>query len=136
MSRVIGWWILGYAFSLGFGHLAVGPIVDWLRKCAFSKVREEDEPPTPIVLEKLYVSPKIIGLIERLFFTLLVAFDVSGTAIAMMGWITLKMGADWHIILKENASKADRSLAVVSILGGIVSMLFAAVGGLICKLGL
>ena len=33
----------------------------------------------------------LMGLSERLFFTLIIAFDVSGAAIAMIGWMTLKM---------------------------------------------
>lgn len=68
------------------------------------------------------------GLIERLFFTLAVAFDVSGSATAMMAWIAIKMAAHWNLLGKPDAPGA---LSIA--LGGLVSMFFALTGGAICR---
>ncbi len=72
----------------------------------------------------------LMGLSERLFFTLVVAFDISGAAIAMMGWITLKLLPNWELYVTRGS--ANKPLALSSILGSLCSMLFALIGGLIC----
>lgn len=75
------------------------------------------------------------GHYRTLFFTILVAFDVSGTATAMIGWVTVKMLTDWHRILKPDAELGVRSSAFASLLGNMISLIFALIGGLICRLG-
>jgi hypothetical protein len=84
-----------------------------------------------------YFSPWITGTIERLFFTILVGFNVSGTATAMIGWISVKMGVDWLLVLKdERKAKAwQRQLAFSALLGSIISLIFALIGGLMFSKG-
>ena len=73
------------------------------------------------------VSPSLTGLIERLFFTVIVAFDISGTATAMMGWLGVKMASNW------NRTALPDPGAFSALLGGLVSLFFALVGGLVCR---
>jgi hypothetical protein len=72
----------------------------------------------------------LVGVAERLFFTVAISFDVSGTAIAMMGWITLKLVPNWDLYVRAGAT--NKPLAWSSLLGSLCSMFFALIGGLIC----
>jgi hypothetical protein len=71
----------------------------------------------------------LIGTLERLFFTLIIAFDVTAAAVAMVAWLALKMATNWN---RPNASHTPTE-ALTGLLGGLISMLFALIGGLICK---
>jgi hypothetical protein len=72
----------------------------------------------------------LTGIVERLFFTIAVAYNVGGSITAMIGWIAVKLASRWIGPDNENGPGA-RFLAFSSVLGGLVSMLFALVGGLI-----
>lgn len=83
------------------------------------------------------VPSMLTGLIERAFFAPVVGAGVFGLVIpAMLGWLTLKMAANWGRTppASENSpdhtSRAQRSIK--ALLCGLVSMGFAALGGLIC----
>ncbi len=73
----------------------------------------------------------LIGLSERLFFTVVVAFGVSGAAFAMIAWIMLKIVPNWELYVKHGAT--NKPLAWSSILASLCSMFFALLGGLICR---
>ena len=76
-----------------------------------------------------HVPPWLTGVIERLFFTCVIAFKLSGVAIAMIGWITLKMVTNWN---RPSTDKDQKTTGAFSaLLAGLVSMLFAIIGGLI-----
>lgn len=83
----------------------------------------------------------VVGVIERVFFGALVAFDISATAAGMVTWILVKMATDWHKILGPGQKDGDpmygaRSLAFGSLLAGMISLFFALVGGLVCRAAL
>ena len=132
------WWMIGLAFSLGLG-LFTGPLLKLIRcrvlRNAQKKGEVIDDKEKQFYLESLYVSAKLVGTIERLFFTILVAFNVSGTATAMIARIALKMATDWQRILPKDAKLWVRSLAFSALFGSIISLLFALIGGLICAYG-
>jgi hypothetical protein len=77
--------------------------------------------------ERARVSPWLTGIVERAFFTVVLAFDVSGASTAMMAWLTVKMLPNW------NRTTADPPGAFTALLAGLVSLFFALVGGLICR---
>jgi len=96
--------------------------------------------------EDLLVKAWILGGIERVFFMLCTAFDLSGLVIGMMAWITIKSVVSQQVLLKQhnylsimrgdkknNSSFQRRKLALSSIVGSLISMLFALVGGLIIR---
>jgi hypothetical protein len=60
-----------------------------------------------------------------------VAFNVYGTATAMIVWIGLKMGADWLIVLQGEKKAWQRQIAFSALLGSMISLFFALIGGLI-----
>src|SRR5438309_8491421 len=89
-------WLLGLGWSLFAGHFVVGVVVDGLR----AQIRAAPEAFDDSMPSTWEPDPRIPswaeGLIERLFFTLAVAFDVSGSATAMMAWIAIRMAAHWN----------------------------------------
>jgi len=139
---------LGLLISLLFGHYLTRASLDFLR-CNFLRDIKEDHK-----FENYGILDSLFGSLERLFFTGIVAFDISGTAVAMMGWIAIKMASNWEFQLKEFASKQYvklseeekklkekeslkmRGLLFCALLGNIISLSFAFVGGLFCRYGL
>ena len=112
-------WSIGLAVSLVIGWPITEGFVFGLRKAqGFEKPAEEKSVPSWLT-----------GMIERLFFTIAVAYNVGGSITAMMVWIAIKLAANWG----PGAGRIDtfRLRIVSSALGGLVSMLFALVGGLI-----
>jgi len=75
--------------------------------------------------------PTLTGIIERIFFTIIVAFNVSGGAVAMIAWIGAKMAINWNRLSGENP--VARAFAMTAFQAGIVSLFFALIGGLFCK---
>jgi hypothetical protein len=59
-----------------------------------------------------------------------VAFDVSGATTAMMAWLALKMLTHWN---RPGDNKIPYAGAFTALLAGLISMLFALLGGLLWK---
>ena len=134
-------WVIGFVFSLVIGHLLTKKFVNDLRlylKFDMSGINVA-EPKIPAWL---------MGTLERLLFTILIAFDVSTVSAGIMGWLAIKMATDWNRVkifygdpgsgsipasLKFKEEAKLRTLAVSGLLGTLVSMIFALIGGLICK---
>ena len=80
-----------------------------------------------------HVKPLIPGLLERLFFTVIIAFEVSGAAVGMVTWIALKMLAS-RKYREERAGEegfpSGLPFEYAGLVGNLLSMLFALVGGL------
>ncbi len=118
-------WTIGLLFSL-----VVGGIVTWL----FLKVLRLrlGIPPKPRLSAGGKGIPSwLTGAVERLFFTVLVGLQVSGAPTAMIGWLALKLATNWnHPDWKDKPNA--RTFALSALLAGLVSMLFALLGGLVC----
>jgi|SRR5919108_1720987 hypothetical protein len=67
-----------------------------------------------------------IGFVERLFFTLGVAFALPGIVTAMIAWIAAKMAAGWG-----SESGTPKTYRIGALAGGLSSMVFAMLGGLV-----
>jgi hypothetical protein len=114
-------WLIGLAVSLGIGYVGAATTL-WVlnSRIGFDPSTEPRGPGVPAW---------ITGIIERLFFTVAVGLDISGTAIAMIGWITVKMFTDLN-----RPGKPFSAAATVSLLASLVSMLFALIGGSVIRL--
>jgi hypothetical protein len=158
-------WIIGFVFSLVIGQFATKYFMGWLHSyLGFDPQWREKN----IGFGQRLVPSWLMGLLERLFFTILVAFDVSALSPGIMTWLLIKMASNWNRInpprkdfmepeppkppeppdmLKPIPLSTDaqnerkilqkearlRAYAMSSLLGSLVSMLFALLGGLICS---
>jgi hypothetical protein len=151
-------WVIGLGFSLTVGHIVTAASLVFLRR--YIERREEEweqfSPKQkrrallgldfyPPVEEKYHlpkadkkaperhVKPLIPGLLERLFFTVIIAFEVSGAAVGMVTWIALKMLAS-RKYREERAGEegfpSGLPFEYAGLVGNLLSMLFALVGGL------
>jgi hypothetical protein len=73
------------------------------------------------------VWPWLTGCIERLAFATFIGLGISGIAPGMMGWLALKFATHWNRNAKP--SDNDTNQAFAALLAGLISMLFAAIGG-------
>ncbi|MFH2012571.1 MAG: hypothetical protein ABIJ37_07735 [Pseudomonadota bacterium] len=129
MGLLVFQWLVGLTISLGIGHIVTHFSLKWLR--SYIGIQKDD-----------YLSSKfkgvpgwLIGLIERLFFTFIIAFDVSGSATAMIVWVATKMLSGWHRTGIGDKLKIEDIVPISfsALLGSLVSMFFALIGGLICQ---
>jgi len=147
------YWIFGLFVSLVIGHVLTAFSLVHLRK--YLERREDEfkeftrgqkfdfyvgiEFYPPIDPSERQVPPLITGTAERLFFTLIVAFGVSGAAVAMVAWIALKLLASRTDRIKramEEGAATPLAFEFAGLLGNLSSMFFALVGGLICRVAL
>jgi hypothetical protein len=74
----------------------------------------------------------VTGAVERLFFTVLVGFESQGVPALMLVWIGLKMATNWNHPTWKDLPES-RAYALSALLAGLVSMLFAFLGGLLIR---
>ena len=135
--------IHGSLVALLLGHLWTDTFLRFIRNHVYIQMKKKQIPMPDV---ELYITPLAIpgwvtGLIERIFFGVLVAFNIQATGAGMLTWVLIKMATDWHRILPTDEGNAKskygpRSLAFASLLASIVSLFFALVGGLICRVAL
>jgi hypothetical protein len=117
----LGVWILGFGISCVLGHFVVGKFHEWL--CGHLDVRRDPtEKRTP---------PWLTGLLERVFFTLAVAMNATGVVPAMMTWLIAKLAANWQYRGDIPSERDKANYKFSAIIVGLLSMLFAYVGGVL-----
>jgi hypothetical protein len=123
MSDTLSVWGLGFGTSCGIGTVAVGVFHYWLTERHLGL-----EPP-----KEKRTSPWLTGLLERIFFTLAVAMNAPGVLPAMITWLGLKLAANWNRTrtITKNEEVTIKNYAFAALVTGLLSMLFAYVGGLI-----
>ena len=139
----VSWCITALVVSFVFGHCVTWILVEWMH-CRFGITPEWIASNFDFGLAAFPRS--LLGIIEQLFFMVLVAADVSGVATGMMTWILIKMVSNWNLISqgappkipilyeKSDIRKARlRRLGYSGMLGTLVSLFFASLGGLIWK---
>ena len=116
-------WIIGFSVSVVVGLVVVWVIHDLTHK-------HLDVPES-----QGGIPPWLLGVCERAFFTLIVAFTVSGAAISMIAWVGIKMATGWNRLGEATGGNGDlrtrQSLGALFV--DLWSIGFALVGGLICK---
>lgn len=122
-------WALGLVIAAAGGHFATRYFLDRLRK----EMNIGDKPIFEEDSEWRRVTPWVTGVVERIFFAVAIAINLSGTVGAMVGWLALKLATNWNHPDWKTEPKA-RSFAFSALLGGLVSMLFAVIGGVVCSL--
>ena len=127
-------WLAGLLFSVVVGFL-VTPVVQ-RGVDAYARLPERDDSAEFI----RRIPPNLTGTIERILFTCLVAFNVSGWLAAMIGWMGVKMAANWNSAEAANFGTARDvtpreiiSRRFSAIITGTASLTIAAIGGLIWR---
>lgn len=76
----------------------------------------------------------LTGIVERAFFVVAIATNMSGTAIAMVAWTVLKSSTLWASFIGKGPSEAtDGKRVQVSLLASLGSMIIAMIAGKICS---
>ena len=138
-ARTVLLWILALVVVILLGHLWTTSFLKIIRNRIYYYALKHKEGIEDIYVSSLSALPApVVGVTERIFFGALVAFDISATAAAMVTWILVKMATDWHRILDstKEGKKGPRALAFCSLLGSMISLFFALIGGLICRMAL
>ena len=114
-------WMAGFFVSLVFGGIVTQFYARRVRKLI------GDEDPNYRIL-----IPLSIGVVESLFFTIGVAFNLSGVMIGMVAWMGAKMAAHWGKESQEHQVSNIVTVRFLVLVGTMLSLLFAMIGGLIC----
>jgi len=123
--------VKGLLISQVLGYWLTPKYLEWIRD-DFKRAANFNE----YNLEKWGAINRLVGVIERVFFTIIVAFDISGAAVAMVSWLLVKMATDWNRIVEENRDRKYRGAAFCSLTAGVVSLTFALIGGVFIKAGI
>lgn len=119
-------WLIGLGGSAFGGALAVGLTLRVLRW--WSKTGRKES-----LSEKASVRGVpgwATGVIERCFFTMLVALDAQGVPGTMMGWLAIKLATNWnHPNWNRDKPAVWRAFAFTALLAGLVSMGIAYFAG-------
>ena len=131
LSDLLRWTVGLVGVSLILGHFGTRAFVRYLDLRVSNETIDggedlEGEPPWAHVPE--WLSGLAVGMVERVFFTTIIAVNLSGTAIAMIGWTALKGAAYWNTFGNQY-----RAHAFVGLLGSLISMLFSVIGAFICN---
>ena len=128
--------IIGLGISLGLGCLITSMAHEYLHHQIRKRFAPDDgsETRTTDADASLFGSHlPLTGTIERAVFTLLVAYNVSGTAVAMIVWLGLKTAIGWDEQLKTPPGRLHTFHRLFT---GLVSLLFALMGGLFIHTGM
>jgi hypothetical protein len=125
-------WLIG----LGGVSLILGSLVTWgvwkgLHSFYEDTVERKGWDVEKSKIEKIPRYPFITGILERVMFTLLIAFQVPGVGGGIFAWVGIKMVTGWGRV--SGGETPYRMLAFTGLLSSLTSMLFAVVGGLICN---
>jgi hypothetical protein len=123
-------WFIGF----GIVALIVGSVVTWavrrgLLICFKSIAPEKDWGLEPSKQKWLSLHRFLLGVFERSFFAVLVAFEVQAVAASLILWITVKMLSGWNRMQDPGLMAKVHSFNAR--LCNLTSLGFAVVGGLI-----
>ena len=117
-------WLIGLFVAIVVGGVVVRLFLYFVR--GLIKIGDKPKP------QIKRVPPWVTGFVERFVFAVLIGLDVPGSATAMMGWLALKLATNWNRKDIENSPSA-RPFAFTALLAGLISMMFAALGGMIAS---
>jgi hypothetical protein len=126
-NRVVTKYLVGYGLSLFVGTIVTYYWSKWLHT-QIQKYKTDDA----IVGDRVVWLPATIGILERVVYTVLVAYSVSGAASFIGAWITIKAVGGWAH-WSQDRSTYGRCLFSAGLLGSGMSALFGIVGGLIAS---
>jgi hypothetical protein len=124
---------LGFFISCVIGHYVVKHFLGHLRQCMGLRSRTDTLAMWIAAPLTTRTPAALTGFVERVFFTILVASNVSDILTGMIGWLALKLGANWQSRKDEIDEEVRTNYAFSALLAGLVSMLMAYLGGWFIK---
>jgi hypothetical protein len=79
---------------------------------------------------RIHWIPLTVGILERILFTVLVGWNVTGAAGFIGSWVLVKQLGGWNS-WGNKGTTYSRAVFFVGLLGNAMSVLFGVVGGLI-----
>jgi len=146
------WYLAGFVVTFVVGRLVTSSTITWLRDHIGIPIRALEERHAAVGLRR--VPPGLTGFVEQVFFFVAVIAAPVTAVPAMIGWMTLKMLTNWNRPTpteresERRESKRDRlererrerlereTLAFSALVGSLLSLGFALLGGLLFSLGL
>ncbi len=129
---VVGWLVGLLGVSLIVGSFVSFLVWLALRRWFNVTVQRLKWQVPPQAVGRIPVQPILIGILERLFFTILIAFNIPAVAGGLVTWILVKMVSGWNRFTGSD-DLWRRMLAFNALINNIVSLLFAVIGGLIAN---
>ncbi len=131
MIHTLSGWIVGLSMSM-----IIGSIITWicwknLHSFYEKTLKEKKWEYKQEEIEKIPLYPFIVGILERVIFTIMIAFQVSGVGGAIFAWVGIKLVTGWNRLVGGDVSK--RMLAFTGLISSLISLFFAILGGLICN---
>jgi hypothetical protein len=124
-DQYIPQYVLGYVL-IG----CVGAIVSLAYGKFTWKAREKYKKDIQVTPERATEWPVWIGIIERLIYTTLVGFDISGAAAFIGAWVTIKAIGGWAS-WSQDKDLYGKVLFFSALLGSAISVLFGLIGGIV-----
>ncbi|WP_157468134.1 hypothetical protein [Desulfatibacillum aliphaticivorans] len=135
--------VMGFTFSIVCGHAVVSKFSDWFAHEIEKECRgwEIDVNICQQSIFRVNILAATVGHVERIFFTVATIISPASGPAVMVGWLALKMATNWHPYSSSSTkckeeSQVLRAKAMGAVSSGLLSMLFALFGGLLCRLGL
>jgi prepilin signal peptidase PulO-like enzyme (type II secretory pathway) len=120
-------YVAAYGLSVVVGAL-VTIAAWWLLHKLLSKVHTQPEDKLGAFGACPLWIPPTIGVVERVLYTTLVGWNVSGAAAFIGAWVTIKALGGWQAVNKGTGY--GRAAFFVGLIGSALSVLFGIVGGL------
>lgn len=120
--------ILGLSVSLVLGTLLTPFATNWLHDCARRKACQMNR--KLLLPERVpFPFPMLIGVLERLIFTMLLVCNVSASGAFIGTWILAKIATGWNRYTKPEVE--FRMVAFVGLIGSMISLFFALLGAIL-----
>lgn len=125
-----------WAVGLGIVSLLLGSLITyivWLQLHAYFNAQRDKKgwQISEDYTQTVPLFPILAGVLERIFFTVMIAFQISGVGGAIVAWVGIKLAVGWGSV--KEGKTPNRALAFVGLLSSLTSIFFAVIGGLICN---
>ena len=125
---VLGAGLLGYSVTGAFVWIIRNRVISSIEKATGVSVEDPWRDPNA----PHWFVAELAGLVERIFFTIVVATGLTGVAPAMIAWIGIKGIVHWQVF-KDDLGNQNIAFSFIGVLGTMVSLLVAIACGVYLK---
>lgn len=125
---VLGAGLLGYSVTGAFVWIIRNRVISSIEKATGVSVKDPWRDPNA----PHWFVAELAGLVERIFFTIVVATGLTGVAPAMIAWIGIKGIVHWQVF-KDDLGNQNIAFSFIGVLGTMVSLLVAIACGVYLK---